>query len=164
VSGDFIWRKEGVEYHGELKDTLKVNERKIITQYDLQGNKLKVYSSIHEAKKTFKSNHSSIDEVLIGKRNNANGFMWQLGDGPDKIEVRKRAIDPRSKTVSCYDFEGNKRGCYKSIREASKVHKRSYVGIVNAVNGKAKSASELIWIFGDGPEKIDPEIYFSKER
>ena len=164
VSGDFIWRKEGAEYHGELKDTLKVNERKIITQYDLQGNKLKVYSSIHEAKKTFKSNHSNIDEVLKGKRNKAYGFFWQYGNGSDKIEVRKRTIDPRSKTVSCYDFEGNKRGCYKSIREASKVHKRSYVGIVNAVNGKAKSASELIWIFGDGPEKIDPEIYFSKER
>ena len=162
VSGDFIWRKEGEEYRGELKDTLKVNERKIITQYDLQGNKLQVYPSIHEAKKTFKSNHSNIDEVLAGRRRNANGFIWRYGDGPDKIEVIKKNLYTRSKTVSCYDFEGNKKGCYKSMREAAKVHKRTSVGIINAVNGKSKSASELIWIFGDGPDKIDPDAYFLK--
>ena len=162
VSGDFIWRKEGDEYHGELKDTLQVNERKIITQYDLQGNKLKVYSSINEAKKNFKSNHSAIDAVLSGKRRNANGFIWRYGDGPAKIEVIGKNLYTRSKTVSCYDFEGNKKGYYKSMREAAKVHKRTCVGIINAVNGKAKSASELIWILGDGPDKIDSNVYFLK--
>ena len=45
VSGKFIWRKKSDIYHGELNDIFGKSEAKIITQYDMKGNKVAVYPS-----------------------------------------------------------------------------------------------------------------------
>jgi NUMOD1 domain len=164
VNGMYIWRKKGDIYQGELKDTFLKSEARTITQYDLNGNKIAVYPSGYAAKKAIGSlntSHSSISSALKGELKSACGFIWRYGDGPDKIEIEE-IVYSRSKSVSGYDLEGNKQGFYKSISEAARVHKHSYIGISIAVNGKAKTASKLIWIYGDGPEKIDTDVYFLK--
>ncbi|MCU0467465.1 MAG: NUMOD1 domain-containing DNA-binding protein [Arcicella sp.] len=167
VSGQYIWRKVGEEYRGELKEVIRKFEAKTVSQYDLQGNKIAVFSSSYAAKKMVNSSFSSIGSVLLGERKSACGFIWQYGDGLDKIDIEAYSakfeyINPRNKSVSCYDLEGNKKGYYKSLGEASRENNVSYLSISYVVNGKNKTASNLIWILGDGPDKIDTEIYFLK--
>jgi NUMOD4 motif/HNH endonuclease/NUMOD1 domain len=169
VNGNFIWRVEGDSYNGELKDTIRGSEAKRITQYDLEGNKIKVYSSGYEAMKTAASIKSSIGLVLNGKLKSAGGFIWQYGEGSDKLDMevyyaKFEYENPRNKSVSCYDMEGNKKGFYKSLGEASRENNVSFIGISLAVNGKNKTAFGLIWIYGDGPDKIDIESYFLKDE
>jgi len=164
VNGMYIWRKEGDIYRGELKDTFLKSEARIITQYDLKGNKIAIYPSGYAARKAISSSnnsHSSIFSALKGELKSAYGFIWQYGDGPEKIEVKQKE-NSRRKSVSCYDLEGNKKGFYKSLGEAARLNNSYYLGISYVVNGKVKTASELIWIYGDGPEKIDTDIYFLK--
>lgn len=165
VSGKYVWRKEGDEYQGEFKEITLKNEAKTVTQYDLQGNKIATFSSGYAAQKAVKSGFSSIGSALLGQRKSACGFIWQYGDGLDKIDIEAHNakfeyVNPRSKSVSCYDLEGNKQGQYKSLGEASRENNVPYLGISYAVNGKNKTASERIWIYGDGPDKIDAELYF----
>ena len=162
VSGKFIWRKEGDIYQGELKNSVRKNEAKTVSQYDLSGNKIAEYPSSYVARKSLNISNANINLALTGKQQSAYGFIWRYENGPDKIEIDEEVIYPRSKTISCYDFEGNKKGYYKSMGEAARIHNHSYLGISLAVNGKSKSASELIWIYGDGPEKIDTNTYFMK--
>ena len=161
VSGKFIWRKESEIYKGELRDKFGKNEAKIVTQYDLEGNKVSVYPSTYAAQQAMNTKLSGICQAATGKLKTAMGFIWQYGDGPNKIEVKPREF-ARSKTVSCYDLEGNKQGFYKSLGEAARLNDSYYLGISYVVNGKIKTASERIWIYGDGPEKIDTELYFMK--
>ncbi len=167
VNGNFIWRVEGDEYKGELKDIIRGSEAKKVTQYDLEGNKIKAYSSGYEAFKSTYSNKSSIGLVLNGKLKSSGGFIWQYGEGPDKIDIEAymakfEYINPRSKTVSGYDLEGNKIGVYKSLGEASRENDVSFAAISLAVNGKNRTGAELIWIYGNGPEKIDSETFLLK--
>ncbi len=162
--GRFIWRKEGEVYQGELKDTGSKYEAKIVTQYDLQGNKIKIFPSSFEATKSVSHSHSSIGLVLNGKLRSACGFIWQYGEGTDKLDLEAyyanfSSQNSRSKSVSCYDMEGNKIGFYKSLGEASRKHDISFLRISQAVNGKTKTASERIWIYENGPDKIDVANY-----
>lgn len=169
VSGQYVWRKEGDEYQGEFKEVIKKFEAKTVSQYDLQGNKIAMFPSGYAAQKAVKSGFSSIGSVLLGKKKSACGFIWQYGDGPDKIDIKAyyakfERINPRNKSVSCYDLEGNKKGFYKSLGEASRETNVPYLGISLAVNGKNKTASKLIWVYGDGPEKIDTDIYLLRRE
>ena len=55
---------------------------KTVIQYDLQGNYIKTWDSIKEAKKQLNiSNH--ISECCKGKRKTAGGFVWKYGKGDD---------------------------------------------------------------------------------
>ncbi len=169
VGGKFVWRREGDIYQGELKDTTRKNEAKTVTQYDLDGNKINVYSSSYAAIKSVKTSQSSIGLALNGEIKSACGFIWQYGDGPDKLDIKSyyakfEYINPRSKSVSCYDLEGNKVGFYKSLGEAAREHDVPYISVSNVINGKAKSAYNLIWILGEGFKKIDIEKYLSNSE
>lgn len=164
VTGKYIWRREGEVYAGELENVTNKTEARIVTQYDLKGNKVNLYTSTYEVTKLFRSLKSGIGLVLNGVRKSAGGFIWQYGDGPEKLDLENYynsfgLINSRSKTVSSYDLEGNKKGHYKSLGEAARQNNIPYISISNTVNGKSKSAFKLIWILGDGPDKIDVENY-----
>ena len=166
--GDFIWRRQGDEYKGELENIIRGNDAKTVTQYDLDGNKIKVYASTYLATKAMNYPSSWISQVARGKLKIAHGYIWQYGDGADKIDIEaywadsKLYIDKTSKSVSCYDLQGNKIGNYKSISEASQEQSISTSKVGAVTNRRHKSTQELIWIYGDGPEKIDSDIYFLK--
>ncbi|WP_026994995.1 NUMOD1 domain-containing DNA-binding protein [Flectobacillus major] len=164
--GSFIWRRKGDEYKGELENVIRENDAKIVTQYDLNGKKIKVFASVYVASKAMKYSSSWISQVASGKLKVAHGYIWQYGDGPEEIDIEAyRAdtnlhIDKTRKTVSCYDLSGNKITSYNSITKASQEKLTTLNKVGAVVNGRTKSTQELIWIYGDGPDKIDTEVYF----
>ena len=166
--GEYIWRRKGDEYAGELENTVRIHDAKTVTQYDLEGNKIKVYASTYLATKAMNYPSSWISAVASGRLNMAHGYIWQYGDGPEKIDLdaywadTKLRRDKVNKTVSCYDLSGNKIDSYKSMSEASRQQATTRKNVGAVVNGQSKSSQELIWIYGDGPDKIDTEIYFLK--
>lgn len=164
--GNFVWRRKGDVYNGELKNVMRANEAKIVSQYDLEGNKIRVYPSTHAAAKDLNYSSSWICSVANGKLKSVHGFIWRYGDGPERIDIEaywaasKLRLDKISKKVSCYDLEGHKIECYNSLSDASKKSNIKLSKITGVVNKRAKSADELIWILGDGPDKIDVDSYF----
>lgn len=69
-------------FDNQIRQCKQLSKRNIKTviQYDLQGNYIKTWDSIKEAKKQLNiSNH--ISECCKGKRKTAGGFVWKYGNG-----------------------------------------------------------------------------------
>ena len=58
----------GKEHHNSKK----------INQYDLEGNFIRTWDSVSEARKKLKANH--ISECCKGKRNKTGGYIWRYAD------------------------------------------------------------------------------------
>ena len=58
--------------------------RKPVTQYDLRGHRITVYSSIKEAAIKTGTSATAISSCVHGKLNAANEFIWRLGEGRKK--------------------------------------------------------------------------------
>lgn len=51
-----------------------------VSQYDLNGNFIKLYPSAREASRITGINHSNISEAARGHRRSARGFHWKNGN------------------------------------------------------------------------------------
>lgn len=54
------------------------NKEKTINQYDLRGNFIKSWKSMHEVERNLGFSNSNISQVCRGKRKTACGFMWRF--------------------------------------------------------------------------------------
>lgn len=59
------------------KDNVRYSMAKKVIQYDLYGNKLKIWNSINEASKALNISSTHISEVCRNLRKTANKFYWQ---------------------------------------------------------------------------------------
>ena len=59
------------------KDNVRYSMAKKVIQYDLYGNKLKIWNSINEAAKALNISATHISEVCRNLRKTANKFYWQ---------------------------------------------------------------------------------------
>lgn len=73
----FLWKYED-EDREKIKHT-RVSKRRVV-QMDINGNELKIWSSIREAALSTRSNESLIGRCCNNKRNNTNGFKWKYFD------------------------------------------------------------------------------------
>lgn len=113
-----------------------------ILQYDLDGNFIKEYKSINEAK--LDCFISDIHQALRNSKlflSSAGGFQWRLkesNDYPLKIEKYKYA---QSHEILCYDSNGNFIREYDSILTASKDLNLCTGNISRNVRGKTRSCN-----------------------
>ena len=134
---------------------------KQVTQYNLNGRKIKTYPSAAEAERATGVFATSIGKVASGEDISAGGFIWRWGRESKvdvnalKQEKRKAYIEKYGQKVTQYDLSGRKIAqypCIKDASEASGVH-------VNAINkvlkGEYKSAKGFFWKKGYGKENID---------
>lgn len=102
-----------------------------ITQYDLQMNKLKDFSSIVEASKVLNIGKSNIVGVLTNYRKSAGGFIFKYLEDKNYYEAVK--LNNKGKNVIQYDLEMNIIKIFNSIIEASKelnIHKNNIWGVI----------------------------------
>ncbi len=124
---------------------------KPVTQYDLNGNRIKIYNSVRNAVAVTKAYSSSIALVARGKKLQAGGFIWRYGKGRKKIDVSfyykaKEAFRKLfSKPVIQFDLMGNRIKKYSSIKEAANAVGSPPSAISCAVLGKYKTAKGFIW-------------------
>lgn len=84
TSGGFIWKykeeeKEKNEILTEIKENNKNNKKKkMITQYDLNNNKIRDFDSIKEATKFYNYGRNGISNVINGKKETYKNFKWKI--------------------------------------------------------------------------------------
>ena len=84
IVGGFIWRFKNDDY--DVK-TIKLNKR-VIYQYDLQGNFLNKYSGVKNAERS--NELRNIGACCKGKYKSIGGYVWRYaGDPFDKYELPK---------------------------------------------------------------------------
>ena len=66
-----------------------ITRSKTITQYDLNGNRIKTYPGINLAAMETGIQHSNISMAAKGKKRQMGGFVWRYGKGRKKIDLKK---------------------------------------------------------------------------
>jgi len=149
TAGGYVWRTKGNIYRGALAKNPAANSARMVTQYNMEGEKINVYPSMREASKA--TGASAIYAVVSGKLKSTGGYIWQYGDGPKRIDIKSHfasTLEYRatiSKAVAKYSIEGELLKEYPSIREAARAEGINTTSIASAVNGKSKSAGGYLW-------------------
>lgn len=146
--------------YGTRMERIKSRQSIPILQYTLNGDFIAEHKSMHEAAESINANAGHICECCLGNRKWAYGFFWRYKDDC-MYENAKQAIDrknklskesrrekiaiKRGKPVEQYSKDGIFIAKYPSTRHASEATGICRVNIINASNGKVKSAGGYIW-------------------
>lgn len=148
TAGGYIWR-EGTDPE-KVKDTLTVpanrSTSRILSQFDLSGNFLAVYSCLKEASQKTGISSSSLFTALISKSKYTGGFLWKEGDQTGKkippFKSKKRAVNQ-------YDIQGNFIATYPSIAAAGRAIGRVSDSVGNSIRKKNATSGGFIWKYAD---------------
>src|SRR5258708_34896970 len=124
------------------------SQHKVITQYDLKGNRLMVYDSVKAASDATKIYSSNISVAAKGKKLDMGGYIWRYGSGPLKIDVSeyhksKQAIKQKiCKVVYQDDNQGKRLKRFQSSAESAKSNNIIASTINYAVTGRYSTAGD----------------------
>lgn len=150
-AGGYVWRTKGNIYRGALARTPRPNEGKSVTQYDMNGNKIRTYASTRQAQQETGIASGSISAVARGKLKSSGGYIWLYDSNVKRINVEEHyastheSIQRNSKSVAKYSLEGDLLKTYPSISVAGKEEGVSSKRISSVINGHSKSAGGFLW-------------------
>jgi hypothetical protein len=150
-AGGYVWRTKGNIYRGALAKVSRGNEGKPVTQYDMNGNKIRTYGSTRQAQHETGIASGSISAVARGKLKSSGGYIWLYDSNAKRIDVEKHYASTReriqrnSKSVAKYSLEGDLLKTYPSIRVAGKEEGISPKRISSVINRYSKSAGGFLW-------------------
>lgn len=125
------------------------NPKKVVIQYDLEGNLLREWEGVVDIKKDL---NLDVSGCCLGKQKTCGGFIWRYKDNLFDLNLDK--LDENSKKVTQYDLSGNLLNTFNSIFEASKYTSINQGNIGECCRGNYKSAGGFIWrFFGDNTPK-----------
>jgi len=148
---NFFWsytelNKDEINYRLYLYSVNK----KMIYQYDLNGNLIKEYKSITEASNITNVNISNICSCCSNKNKTAGGFFWSFKK-IDKNEIKEKISNKYykhySRNVYQYDLDCNFIKEYKSIKNAMKETNIHSGNISKCCSGKTKTAGGFKWFY-----------------
>lgn len=165
-------RREPPVVEGEARERAiansKLTNNKQVTQYNMQGKKIKTYPSIAIAAEKTGISHSHISNRARGTEFSAGGFIWRYGKAGSidikpmltKIEQRrKRNKEIFGKKVSQYTMVGKRIATFPTINDAAKATGISNAEISNVMQSNRYSAGGFYWQKGYGPRRIDLSGY-----
>ncbi len=100
----YLWRENPVAKI-DVKPLLKGREHRItplsakcrvVTQYNLDGIRIRTFATKTEAAKLTGTDSTSITDATTGKAMTAGGYLWQLGEAL-RLDIRKLTKSPRFK-------------------------------------------------------------------
>jgi len=146
----------------------KLVNNKQVTQYTMQGKKIKTYPSIAVAAEKIRISHSHISNRARGNEYSAGGFIWRFGNAP-KIDIkpmlnsiakrRKKNKETFGKKVTQYKLTGRRIATYPTINDAAKATGIKNTEISRVMQKKRFSAGSFYWLEGYGPVEIDLSGY-----
>lgn len=169
TAGGFAWKyatPEELESLSPFKPEENSRSRhgKKVIQYSMEGKKLGVYPSISEAAKACGINVTGISSALNAPNRAAAGFVWRTKENSYKGELVKTPPANKPRNVTQYDMQGDKVNVYKSTKEAERLTGVSSSTISSVARGKLKSTGGFVWIYGNGPEKVDIAKHYASTR
>lgn len=123
-----------------------------IAQYSLEGELIKIWDSVDDAKKATGAKHPG--SVAKGYRETSGGFIWRYpnnnGYADNNITIIKKCnYTFRPKKIEQYSLDNNLIKVWSNLTEASKECRISKSSISFCANGKTKSTNGFIWKFVD---------------
>lgn len=137
---------------------------KPVTQYDLNGKKIKTFPSIAIAARETGISHSHISNRARGIEYSAGGFIWRQGKArkidltPMLEKVAQRRMQNKEvfgKKVSQYNMKGKRLAVFPTINDAAKATGINNAQISLVIKKTRSSAGGFFWEEGYGPLHID---------
>jgi hypothetical protein len=163
------YRSKFLDYTEEFKAEMykKVGERtsKQVTQYTLEGKKIKTFNSMVAAEKATGAHANVITMSASGKGNTAGGFVWRWGEESHvdmksfRENKRKRHRKKFGLPVTQYDLTGKRVAYYLSQKDAGEAIGIDSGKICRAVKGQYKTIKGFVWKKGHGKPFIDLSNY-----
>lgn len=133
-----------------------------VLQYDLDGNFIREFESVKEAREQYSSR---VQDCLSGKKTQANGFQWKYKTDdtyPHKIDAYIKNVNQSlccSRPIKQLK-DGVVVATYGSIREASVKTSFDYSGIKKCLNGTYKQTFGFTWEYDDCPNYKKKIIHY----
>lgn len=133
-----------------------------ILQYDLDGNFIREFESIKEAREKYSSR---VQDCLSGKITQASGFQWKYKTDdtyPHKIDAYVKNVNQSlccSRPIKQLK-DGVVVATYSSIKKASAKTGFDYSGIKKCLNGTYKQTFGFTWKYDDCPNYKKKVIHY----
>lgn len=146
------------------------NKAQPITQYDLDGKKIKTFPSVSEASRITNINSTSICEALIRKDSYGAGYLWQKDTAKTTFAPLANAVQSMlnvkkldNNIITQYDLKGKKIAQHINVLAAANAVKVIPNSIRLALQGKAFTVKGYYWKLGKGPARIDIKPLLNKK-
>ncbi len=167
-AGDYLWKsgkpeKQIISVPRYVKEKLASAQlhASVVSQYDLNGKKLREFPDLKEAAKRAKCQPALIRRVLVGKSLTAKGYYWTLGKGPGRISLDHLQKSKSNwekkicKPVTQYSLTGDRICIYPSQAEAARQLKISTHVIRSALlSASMNSGGGYFWQYDKGPARM----------
>jgi group I intron endonuclease len=131
----------------KLPDNVYDVKRVPIFQFTKDGVLVKRYNSGTQASKETNIDRGSINNVALGKKQSAGGYLWSFNNS---ITVTQNEV------IQKFDFDGNLINTYNTLEEVLKIlNITSRTALRNACNGTQYQAYGYQWRKGYHVNKID---------
>lgn len=120
-----------------------------VLQYDLDGNFIREFESVKEAREKYSSR---VQDCLSGKTAQASGFQWKYkadNTYPRKIDAYIKKVNQCNSRSIKQLKDGVVVATYSSIKEASAKTGFDYSGIKKCLNGTYKQTFGFTWEYDD---------------
>jgi hypothetical protein len=111
----YVYRFKGTPYTGEYKD---FSYEKKVTQYSLQGKKIKVYPSVKEAAHKTGNDSDTISKCALHKTMTCGGYVWRYDGDLYRGEYRDK-IKNKPQALVQYSLSGKKVAEFNSVSQAA---------------------------------------------
>jgi NUMOD4 motif-containing protein/NUMOD1 domain-containing protein len=167
--GGYIWKqgKSGkaiipISRYAKEKLASQRLHSSVVSQYDLDGRKLKEHQNLTTAARAVKIQLNQIRQVMLGKKLSAAGYFWTLGKGPKHIalnhlkESRLKWERKICRPITQYSMTGDRIGNYPSQAEAARQLAISVAAISSALRYKTLTVGGgYFWRYDNGPARIE---------
>lgn len=123
----------------EVKQKLKTTYGKPVYQFDLEGNFISKYASVHDAAKAINVYPIQISNCCNGKSQSSNGYLWSFNNKPNVVYKFP------GKIILQLDKSGNILREFKSIADAGRFLGINPSTISCALTGRRKAAAGFTW-------------------
>ncbi|GEP94525.1 NUMOD1 domain-containing DNA-binding protein [Chitinophaga cymbidii] len=134
---------------------------KEVSQYDVSGKLIQIFTSIHEAGRCTGISSNAISDVANGRGNTAGGYYWRHGRSGsidlNTFHYKRKQNYRRVKgtKVTQYDLAGNPIARYNSLQEAAEVSGCIWTSISATIRGVYKTGGGYIWRKGHHFDRLN---------
>lgn len=135
----------------KMKRTVEKNRTpriRKVTQFNLDGKRIKLHSSIHQAAESVKGQSSRVYTVLDKWPHYYKGFLWRSGDR-QKTKLLAAPLINYPKKVIQHSLQGKKIAVFASLNQAAKKVGATSSNLRKALNGKCKTCRGYRWKWAD---------------
>lgn len=142
--GTNIYRFHGDDFH---KYKTYRDKPKLVEQYDLDGNFIKVFESAREAARVVGLKGTQISYCCLGRFKTSGGYMWKYVEDNTPLPD----LTHNGHCVKVYQYDkttGELDNIFESIGDAAKVNKVKNMTISNIASGKRNASKyKYVWSF-----------------